>query len=173
MKGIMKKQTQPGFTIVELLIVIVVIGILAAITIVAYNGIQGRANDAAIKSDLSSIAKKIQFYKVDQGVYPVGAAQLGTLDLQVTKSAYGNHYMVSANAYNLLYCRNNTSSPNQFGLVAYSKSGNSFQYTNGQVSDYTDPKVGSATTCSSLGIDIGTSRDYFYDQGAWHAYAGG
>ena len=39
-----KKQT--GFTIVELLIVIVVIGILAAITIVAFNGVQQRARDA-------------------------------------------------------------------------------------------------------------------------------
>ena len=37
------KKTKSGFTIVELLIVIVVIGILAAITIVAYNGIQSRA----------------------------------------------------------------------------------------------------------------------------------
>lgn len=35
------KERQIGFTIVELLIVIVVIGILAAITVVAYNGIQG------------------------------------------------------------------------------------------------------------------------------------
>ena len=40
-----KHKQQHGFTIVELLIVIVVIGILAAITIVAYNGIQNRATN--------------------------------------------------------------------------------------------------------------------------------
>ena len=40
-----------GFTIVELLIVIVIIGILAAITIVAYNGIQQRAQAATVQSD--------------------------------------------------------------------------------------------------------------------------
>lgn len=42
-------KNKNGFTIVELLIVIVVIGILAAITIVAYNGIQNRAQDTKIK----------------------------------------------------------------------------------------------------------------------------
>jgi general secretion pathway protein G len=49
------KQTnkQTGFTIVELLIVIVVIGILAAITLVAYNGLQDRANDSARTSAVS------------------------------------------------------------------------------------------------------------------------
>lgn len=46
-----------GFTIVELLIVIVVIGILAAITIVAYNGIQDRARSGKAKADINQLAK--------------------------------------------------------------------------------------------------------------------
>lgn len=57
---------QRGFTIVELLIVIVIIGILAAITIVAYNGIQERARAAKASSDLSSLAKAIQAARVSQ-----------------------------------------------------------------------------------------------------------
>tara|TARA_B100000378_G_C18001618_1_gene397417 strand:+ start:162 stop:1040 length:879 start_codon:yes stop_codon:yes gene_type:complete len=52
-----------GFTIVELLIVIVVIAILAAITIVAYTGIQERAKDTALKSDLSNAARAIEAAK--------------------------------------------------------------------------------------------------------------
>lgn len=51
---------QRGFTIVELLIVIVVIGILAAITIVAYNGIQDRARQSKIQADINSIVKAIR-----------------------------------------------------------------------------------------------------------------
>lgn len=43
-------QSSRGFTIVELLIVIVVIAVLAAITTVAFNGIQKRAGDSAIAS---------------------------------------------------------------------------------------------------------------------------
>lgn len=51
-----------GFTIVELLIVIVVIGILAAITIVAYNGIQAKATVASLQSDLENDNKQLIAY---------------------------------------------------------------------------------------------------------------
>lgn len=64
----MKKQT--GFTIVELLIVIVVIGILAAITVVAYNGVQMRAKNAHTQSALSGVARKIEVYYAENGNYP-------------------------------------------------------------------------------------------------------
>ena len=60
-----------GFTIVELLIVIVVIGILAAITIVAYNGIQERARFASMRSDITSLNKAILLYYADNGSYPI------------------------------------------------------------------------------------------------------
>lgn len=60
-------KTKSGFTIVELLIVIVVIGILAAITIVAYNGIQGRANDAKVRSVASQVAKAFQLWSAQSG----------------------------------------------------------------------------------------------------------
>lgn len=59
-----------GFTIVELLIVIVVIGILAAITIVAYNGIQKRAQDSRRANDIASLQKALELYKVQNGSYP-------------------------------------------------------------------------------------------------------
>lgn len=63
-------QKQVGFTIVELLIVIVVIGILAAITIVAYNGVQGRARDTQRVADMQNIVKALELYKTTNGVYP-------------------------------------------------------------------------------------------------------
>jgi len=54
-----QKQTYSGFTIVELLIVIVVIGILAAITIVAFNGVQERSRVAVANTELRMLEKAI------------------------------------------------------------------------------------------------------------------
>ena len=51
---------QNGFTIVELLIVIVIIAILAAITVVAYNGIQDRSRTSKIQGDLRNLHQAIQ-----------------------------------------------------------------------------------------------------------------
>lgn len=59
-----------GFTIVELLIVIVVIAILAAITVVAYTGIQQQARDSQRLADLSTLEKAFRLYAVEYGHFP-------------------------------------------------------------------------------------------------------
>lgn len=56
-----------GFTIVELLIVIVVIAILAAISVVAYNGIQDRSRTSKINSDLAQFQKAIISARINNG----------------------------------------------------------------------------------------------------------
>lgn len=61
----MRNQKQTGFTIVELLIVIVVIGILAAVTVAAYYGVSNRASDAKRRSDATAIVKMISLYAID------------------------------------------------------------------------------------------------------------
>ena len=67
-----------GFTIVELLIVIVVIAILAAISIVAYNGIQNRAEASKTVSAIQAYKKALSLYKIDNNLYPTtGAMCLG------------------------------------------------------------------------------------------------
>jgi prepilin-type N-terminal cleavage/methylation domain-containing protein len=80
-----KHQRQSsGFTIVELLIVIVVIAILATITIVAYNGIQERARASSVASALNQANKKLALYQIDfPGQYP---ANLAAADITNTDS---------------------------------------------------------------------------------------
>lgn len=65
-----KQIKSKGFTIVELLIVIVVIAILAAITIVAYNGIQQRAHTTSQKTAAENLAKKVEGYNAINNTYP-------------------------------------------------------------------------------------------------------
>ncbi len=72
------KQGRAGFTIVELLIVIVVIGILAAITIVAYSGITARANGAKAQTNGANAQKVAEAYNADAGYYPPTAASFAT-----------------------------------------------------------------------------------------------
>lgn len=64
------KRTGRGFTIVELLIVIVVIGILAALVIVTYAGIQQRARDTERKTDVKGIQGQLEAYWADNARYP-------------------------------------------------------------------------------------------------------
>ena len=72
----MQNQRNNAFTIVELLIVIVVIAILAAITVVAYTGVQERANDSTVQSEIAASAKKLEAFNVENGRYPETSDEL-------------------------------------------------------------------------------------------------
>lgn len=78
-------KKQAGFTIVELLIVIVVIAILAVITIVAYNGIQTRARDTLRKNDIAQLKKSLLAYNVVHG----GVVTVGAYVDYVADGSYG------------------------------------------------------------------------------------
>jgi len=80
-------RVRTGFTIVELLIVIVVIGILAAITVLAYNGIQQRARNAQRIAAAKEWVEAIKEYTVVNQVYPaslsaycIGESNITNLD---------------------------------------------------------------------------------------------
>jgi len=68
--GNLKKIHTKGFTLVELLVVIVIISILASISIIAYNGSQGRARDSRRQNDIAELAKGLELYYLDNHKYP-------------------------------------------------------------------------------------------------------
>lgn len=68
---------QKGFTIVELLIVVVIIGILAALIIVSYNGIQERANSTKTIATARAFIKGLNALYIDTGVVPQGSTTTG------------------------------------------------------------------------------------------------
>ena len=86
-------QKQQGFTIVELLIVVVIIAILAAITIISYTGIQTRANNSAADSLVNNVSKKLYAYYTLRGSYPSNtAAGALTSDLNSYNNFHGNPF---------------------------------------------------------------------------------
>lgn len=72
------KQKQTGFTIVELLIVIVVIAILASVTIVAFSGVQERARDAKRVSDMNTLVKSMNIWAIQTGNRPIDNGSNGS-----------------------------------------------------------------------------------------------
>lgn len=168
------QHTRQGFTIVELLIVIVIIGILAAIVIVAYNGIQNRAYDASIQSELKNTGQTLLVKNIDSGNYPNDEATLSTMGIKVSKTAYGNPLISGGMAYNGLYCSTVTGySPSKFAIIASSKSGNVFSYSSeGQGAIY--PTVswtgGWGTMCPAiLNVTAGNSATgiWLYENSIW------
>ncbi len=114
---------QHGFTIVELLVVIVVIGILAAITVVSYTGISQKAIVAMLQSDLGNSAQKLKLYRVEHDAYPV------TLDGSncPTGPADTNYCLKPSSGNTFAY---SSSSPySSFSLVATNTNGISYYVT--------------------------------------------
>jgi type II secretion system protein G len=156
-------QQQRGFTIVELLIVIVIIGILAAITIVAYNGIQTRAKNTQRQSDIVTIAKALEVYYADKGQYPAGSGSttinaswsttadaswqnlvttmrpyVSTLPPDPTSTPGGNVTGSTANIYNYAYYANTSTfcgaQPYQMYIIVYRVDGAQQNYFEGNCS---------------------------------------
>ena len=99
-----------GFTLVELLIVIVVIAILAAVTMVAYNGLVSRAQDTSAKANLSTAHKELTLYYQENDSYPLAN--------ECPNPSAGNICLSSQQGVTLVYSPNNSTNPPSYSLVA-------------------------------------------------------
>ncbi len=84
-----------GFTVVELIIVIAVIGMLAVISLVSYTGIQSRATASTLDQSLAQISKRIEIYKSKNGSYPT---QFSQVDVPLD-SGTQQYYSASAKSF--------------------------------------------------------------------------
>lgn len=167
-------KNKSGFTLVELLIVVVVIAILAAISIGAYNGLQNRTHDTAVRSDLSNIAKMFEIYKIDSstGTYPtVVLANVVPTDLQMSISK--NSYQLDGNTHNLLNCR--VISGRDYTMLAQSKSGKYFVVSSSNTSPREVTASVNLTGLSSCPVVAPGSSAYGagYVNGIWRGWTNG
>ncbi len=138
-----------GFTIVELLVVIVIIAILAAISVVAYTGIQNRAIITTLKSDLSQAAKQLAIAHATDGVYPVGSVPPSLLHASPT-----NTFQYTSDGTD--YCLTITSTRSAAAAYRITNSGSTEE---GVCSGHTGPTTGGGTVASGDPIQTVTDAN--------------
>ena len=82
-----RAREEGGFTLIELMIVIVILGVLAGIVLFAVGGITDRGATAACKTDLSTIQTGVEAYYAKTGGYPLHLVP----DLTDPNAATGNN----------------------------------------------------------------------------------
>lgn len=152
------KITKSGFTIVELLIVIVVIAILATISIIAYSGIQQRARDSQRMADLVAIGKAVELYRAINGSYPMTTGWC----TQISNPSRGNGFSATFQAAIAEYMPRVPFDPlyaETYQDYFYRNTGSSYYlYAELEGNDNNNLSVGACTTKDNLDNDY----DYRY-----------
>lgn len=144
------RTKQQGFTIVELLIVIVVIGILAALVITTFTGIQQKARDTERTTDVKALHGQVEAYYAQNGKYPTLAnlndstwrsTNMKGLDAEALKDPKGsaqtlvaapaaNAYAYAVTASDGSACDNTTKDCAEYTLTATLEAGGTFAKSN-------------------------------------------
>jgi len=150
-----------GFTLVELLVAVGIIGLLASISMVSFNGIRGKARDAKRISDIKEVQNALEIYYSSTGYYPsaiaTAAAGLGTANVaMLCDTALGFDTEANCN-----------------GKTVYMSRVNENPTPNGTAYKYTPAAAGcdnAATTCQSYKMTFELmSQTGGYDAGCYTA----
>jgi len=117
-----KNQFLPGFTMIELLIVIVILAILTTIGLGSFASSQIKSRDSRRKADLQNIAKALEVYYNDKGEYPISTGNTGIIG-----QAWGGPFVDPDVAGGALYMNVLPTDPNDFSYFYESTDGSYFQ----------------------------------------------
>lgn len=134
----LKKRGQ-GFTIVELLIVIVVIGILALLVITTYSGIQAKARNSKRQTDIQSLQTQIEAFFSQNGYYPSLADMNSSNWLNTNMKSLDQNALIDPSNPNQskTLCSNSGGVAKQYCYAVTDSSGNSCESDDTTCAKYT------------------------------------
>lgn len=178
------RKSLTGFTIVELLIVVVVIAILAVISTVAYTNFQQRANNSKTLSAVTAYIQAASLYKADKGQYPPVSSCLGTGYPNPNGSCHSNgSYSVNGGNLNTTYLSSYFGSPPPSPATNVGESSTGVQlggaiyvWNNAAYGGANNAGIGlynqGSTDCPSVGnLSFVSSQVYVDGSGIWCRYA--
>ncbi len=169
---------QRGFTIVELLIVIVVIAILASVVIVGYGAVTDNAKNTAFKSELTRIGEEIKIGTVDKGILDGGATSaLGGDSTRLTGVAVSpKREDFDLTTPNLFYCAGTVNGVKEYSLTGKSSHGKIFYVRSNQVATElpSSTSMNYSSICPATGFTAPYTWAYGYNpspQYGWFPWA--
>lgn len=117
-----KKNKKKAFTLIEMLIVIVIIGILAAAIFPKLSNARGRANDVARKAGLSQIAAALVAYQIDKWWFPTTAGSLSNISGDLLWAGMSNLLKDPDTSRSFSGIANTTITNGQYGYTPIKKS---------------------------------------------------
>lgn len=159
---IANRRSAKGFTIVELLIVVVIVGILAGIVLIAYNGVQDRSRASVAQTDLNNAKKQLSIYQARNGAFPTTYQQLIDANMHFSRTVYEVNRAGYGNMY---YCYNTVTG--QFALGARTvKAAYGFVVTsNSNIKNITSTTVTANYTCTTIGLSGSSDANAITYQG--------
>lgn len=114
------RKKSSGFTLVELIIVVVVIGIIVSIIIVSYAAVTNESHSQSLQGDIKTAASKLSEYRADNGAYPSTLSTAGVTNSSTTSYTYtytsaNDTYCLIGTGYNTSYYVLNTNTTPKSG----------------------------------------------------------
>lgn len=143
----MSNNIQAGFTILELIIVVLIVGVLSGIAFVSYSGVQEKGRDAERQSDMIAVKSQLETYFNDNGTYPI-ASTMTDDDASTIVGSSGILKSLSADA--LVNPLAPSGATNSFAAISTGNPANDVYWYQSYDSD--GSTVCSATPCSKFKI---------------------
>jgi general secretion pathway protein G len=166
-------KRQKGFTLVELVVVIVVMSVLTGVAIPGYITLKDRARESGTKSSMRNVATALELYRIEEGGYPASGpgllAEEGYINIVPEKDLWENEYIYNSGEEDS-YTYTST------GVDGEAGTGDDIVFQNGTMiaaGGYLNSGSGGASDIVLLFLSGFSNMDYFIPlMGDWHISEG-